>query len=262
MIAAALVATIAAAFAPPLDRLLSYRVRDVYTGAHPATITTIDRLVFTRAGQGMIAHLTPLAGTVDGPRQERDAVSRLLDPLIGIETSVRLDRDGSPREVIDPGPAWAAFLASRAALRAKLDADRSLPAAVRAAAHKVLDAETAPAARDDRLRHPLLQILPPPLPALAPGESAGFEAAIATPRGTLPARGQVMLLSADARTLRYRITTATAPTTAGSPRFSETTELSVDRGSGLLIAQHRARALIAGDGRSQPIGTQDVTPRP
>ncbi|NIJ07839.1 hypothetical protein FHS31_001449 [Sphingomonas vulcanisoli] len=255
MIAVMLAAAIAPAFAPP-PGTITYTIRDLYA-AHEA-VTTRETLAFTRDDRGLVAHLVPLSRTSDASPQARDAIARLFAPLIGVESKLRLAADGTPLQLIDSDRPWAAFLASRAALRAKFNADPALPAAAKAMTNKVLDAETAPTARDQRLREPFEQILPPRLPPLAIGSSSDFKATIATPGGPVSATGKVTLTAIENDLLRYRITLATAPIGDKAAVYKQSDDLTIDRATGLLAAAHRERSLVIGGGAVQPILTEDI----
>lgn len=118
MIAAAAVAAVAIAFAPPLDHALRYRTIETRPSATGApTHDSIDQDVrFARDGDGYLLTLTAVAYSTDAAA--RRALDAAIAPTIGVPLRLRLDRDGIATSVADGAANWAAVIAGMRAAAA------------------------------------------------------------------------------------------------------------------------------------------------
>lgn len=289
VVALATAAPVLPPFAPPLAQTFAYTVSDDFAPPVHSRLVRHETLRFSRASPGYVAALVLVAQDNAASPASRAALDGMLRPLIGVESRLAVDGRGGAGAPIDPDAAWGAFLASRRALLAAIDAGTTGP---RVAGRAAVVAEMDTGHRDDRLREPFLALLPPRLPPLAPGEARAFTATIATPVGPLPAAGEVRLLDIGPAMIRYRITVTTSPELgdasaarlraslpADAPAeararvehaaaalagvaFAETTEFELARPSGLLIRSHLVRETVAADGTRHPFSTREIALTP
>jgi hypothetical protein len=284
----AMAAALAAPFAPPLDTPLHYRTAETRpaTGGD-ARVTLDETLRFARAEGGYRATVIAGESQVDAPAAYRDELRALMAPFTGVATNARLSPAGAITGIEDGAATWRAIVASGAALEARLDADPAMTAQAKTVVHALIAqtlGDLPPAARDARLSDAVAALLAPRLPALAPGEARAFEARVASPAGTLPAKGTVTLAAVDADMLHFVIEAESDPAAlapalvamnaslaAAAPAqraaiaastaalagmaYLERTELAVDRATGLLRHSRTVRQARGRDGALHPLNT-------
>ena len=293
---ALLAAALAAAFAPPLETPLRYKtveMRLVRGGEAQITLRQILRLVPVAAGY----EATIIAGdhAVTGPEPYRTLFDTMLAPFAGVATRARLDRKGAVTGALDSASTWAAASTAVKAMLVRMDAEPSLPPAIKAAARATAAStidQASPEQRDRYVADAAGALLAPALPALEIGESRAFTHERRTPAGAMQARGTVTLLAADPATLHYRIETRTDPaasapavaallatlTPASSAAdrarieaavaelkdmaYVEQTELTIDRVTGLIRRAHTDRYAVAPDGAHRGSEWDDLEREP
>lgn len=107
-----------ATFAPPTGQPMTYRVtmRRVARDGSLASYTLVYALEWQRAGRGL--QLTATLRTIESDARPElaQALTRLLQPLVGQDTTYLVAPDGSSVDLVDPEGVWQRVVAKMEAL--------------------------------------------------------------------------------------------------------------------------------------------------
>lgn len=161
-------------FAPPLDRPLTYRVTTRRLGRSGALVefALVYRLEWRRAGRGYRLDATLLRIESDARPELVQALTALLQPIVGEPVAYLVDAEGRDVTLADPQALW-----TRVARRTHdLAAAAPSPEARRVAALLAALPETE---RDKAIGADIRALIPPADSAAEPGERAGGHRTIA-----------------------------------------------------------------------------------
>lgn len=183
----ALAAVSVAAFAPPLDRPMTYRVtsRRLARDGTMTSYTMVYALIWQRAGRGI--RLAATLGDIESdarPELTR-ALTGLLQPLVGEEMSYMVALDGRGLELVDPDGLWQRVLARIQAL----GGEAARPEAKQMAG---LLAALPPAERDRLATSDIRALLAASNPDLAGGQGGGLQTITRVEKTAVPGGAQAM----------------------------------------------------------------------
>ncbi|MBL0915430.1 MAG: hypothetical protein IBJ13_07920 [Sphingopyxis sp.] len=208
-------------FAPPLDRPMTYRVttRRLARDGTMASYTAVYALQWSRVGRGIQLSST-LRGVESDARPElARALTGLLQPLVGQTITYLVAPDGSRLDLVDPEGLWQRVLGRIQAM----GADAARPEAKQMAA---LIAALPPAERDRMITSDIRALLAATNPALS---------------GAAEGEGVQTLSNVERAVLD------------GASPLEIDTRWTVDRATGLVMAETRRNWIMASEGAGKTL---------
>jgi hypothetical protein len=163
-LAAAVTATNAIAFAPPLDTPLRYDIIEYRPGPGGALRHTLrEEVRFSRDGDGYLLTMRALSLTLSAPKDRRALLDATMKAIIDRPVRIHLSRGGVPERMIGGAELWADFVAAMRGRAAKTHDAATARMADRFAA-------LPPQQRDAQLMGNADYIVAPHMPPLAIGQ--------------------------------------------------------------------------------------------
>lgn len=235
--------SVAASFAPPLDREIRYDVIETRQRQGIALVFTLDeRVRFARDGRGYRMNVTMQSARADVPTAIAQRFDAASAPFVGLDVALLLSAEGKPIGLADEAGKW-----SGCSRRSRRSGPTSrLRRASPTASRRCLPA-MPPEARAAKLMEAPLRIVGYALPPMAPGASVE--------NGDTHQRASATLKAVDAATLSYSI--RTRGQLSATANLTGEGELSADRATGLLL-NSITREWVACVGAG-PRGVRDAT---